>query len=87
MVVCETSNKPLVLFHLVHKYAVNDALIFTKSAESTARLVTLFESLEKSWAAEEPGRSPIIARAYSSDLSPSQRKAVLDQFKKREIGM
>ncbi|KAI0041203.1 P-loop containing nucleoside triphosphate hydrolase protein [Auriscalpium vulgare] len=86
MVVCDASQKPLVLFHLVHSHDVTNALIFTKSTESTLRLVRLFDFFETASAAAG-GRTakPVIARAYSSDLSPAERKTILDQFKAREI--
>ncbi|TFY55761.1 hypothetical protein EVG20_g9201 [Dentipellis fragilis] len=47
MIVCESSQKPLVLFHLVQTHGVRNALVFTKSAESTQRLVRLFEFFER----------------------------------------
>jgi len=48
MIVCDTSQKPLVHFHLVHSIEITNALVFTKSesAESTLRLVRLFKFLE-----------------------------------------
>ena len=88
MIVCESSQKPLMLFHLVHVLGVKAALVFTKSAESTTRLVKLFEFFEQSRAssAEQRG-TEIILRAYSSDLAPSARKEILDKFKNQEIHM
>ncbi|KAI0714463.1 P-loop containing nucleoside triphosphate hydrolase protein [Cerioporus squamosus] len=87
MLVCESAIKPLMFFQLVHSQNVTNALVFTKSAESTTRLVRLLEffeaALQKSQVAE-PGKV-IVARAYSSDLSPSERKAILEQFKNQEI--
>ncbi|KAK1219382.1 ATP-dependent RNA helicase dbp6 [Marasmius sp. AFHP31] len=80
MVVCETAKKPLILFHLVHRYRISNALIFTKSAESTARLVHLFDFFEKSQSS-----SQIAIRAYSSDLGASERKTILQKFKDQEI--
>ena len=90
MLVCESSEKPLMLFYLVHTHSVSNALVFTKSAESTARLVRLFDFFETSWAAEgneQNSRQKIIAHAYSSDLSPSERRSILDKFKNQEIHM
>ena len=46
MIVCETAQKPLILFHLIHAHGVRNAIIFTKSAESTTRLVQLFQFFE-----------------------------------------
>ncbi|EJF64658.1 DEAD-domain-containing protein [Dichomitus squalens LYAD-421 SS1] len=83
MVVCESSVKPLMLFHLVHARGVTNALVFTKSAESTARLVRLFEFFESAHS-DSQGRR-IVARAYSSDLAPGERKSILEQFKSQDV--
>ncbi|KAJ7164023.1 DEAD-domain-containing protein [Mycena crocata] len=67
MLVCESSLKPLVFFHLVYGHAVTNALVFTKRAGVG-------------------GESPaFVARAYSSDLSASERKSILDKFRAQEI--
>ncbi len=47
MLVTSSSLKPLVFFHLVHVHDVCNALVFTKSVESTTRLVRLFEFFEE----------------------------------------
>ncbi|KAI0767938.1 P-loop containing nucleoside triphosphate hydrolase protein [Irpex lacteus] len=87
MVVCETSQKPLVLFHLIHAHQVRNAIVFTKSAESTTRLVQLFQFFETSRHSHASGQdeSKVVIQPYSSDLSPSDRKAVLEKFKSQEI--
>ncbi|KII89763.1 hypothetical protein PLICRDRAFT_108662, partial [Plicaturopsis crispa FD-325 SS-3] len=87
MIVSESSQKPLMLFHLVHTHSVTNALVFTKSADSTTRLVRLFEFFEKAWAEQHPeDTSPrISAHAYSSDLGAGERKTILDKFKSQEI--
>ncbi|KAL5526408.1 DBP6 [Sanghuangporus sanghuang] len=83
-----TSRKPLILFHLVHKRDITNALVFTKSAESTARLVKLFEYFEEAYFGsleiQHTERRRIIAQAYSSDLPPGERKNILERFKKQE---
>ncbi len=71
---------------------VSNALVFTKSAESTLRLVRLFEFFE---AARSTGqgndvtqyKKPVVVQDYSSDLSPSDRKSVLGKFKAQKIDM
>ncbi|KAF5366978.1 hypothetical protein D9758_003963 [Tetrapyrgos nigripes] len=83
MIVCETSQKPLIFFHLVHSHNVVNALVFTKSAESTSRLVKLLEFVENSFA--DSTRKPVTVRAYSSDLGAAERKSILDSFKAQEI--
>ncbi|KDQ19346.1 hypothetical protein BOTBODRAFT_62759 [Botryobasidium botryosum FD-172 SS1] len=87
MIVCQTIQKPLMLFYLVHTHSVTNALVFTKSAESTTRLVRLFEFFEHAWASKEGGRKPVVARAYSSDLSNAERKSILEKFRDEEIGI
>ena len=90
MLVCESAIKPLMFFYLVHARNVTNALVFTKSAESTARLVRLLEFFEAALQAsqsQDQGREVVVARAYSSDLAPGERKAILEQFKKQEILM
>ncbi|KAI0749568.1 DEAD-domain-containing protein [Daedaleopsis nitida] len=85
MIVCESSVKPLMLFHLVHSRDVTNALVFTKSAESTTRLVRLFEFFEAAFQNSQGQGKLIVARAYSSDLAPAERKSILEQFKNQEI--
>ncbi|KAI0925972.1 hypothetical protein AcW1_008259 [Taiwanofungus camphoratus] len=89
MIVCESSQKPLMLFYLVHSRGVTNALVFTKSAESTARLVRLFGFFMSALAImddkDRDGRPVAVAQAYSSDLAPSERKSMLEKFKSQEI--
>ncbi|KAG6837240.1 hypothetical protein H0H93_012634 [Arthromyces matolae] len=87
MIVCEPSQKPLMLFHLVHSHQVINALVFTKSAESTLRLVQLFDFFEKARAqnAMAGAVKETVVRAYSSDLPASERKSILEKFKAQEI--
>ena len=91
MIVCDSSQKPLVLFHLVHSIGITNALVFTKSAESTLRLVRLFEFFEAARStgkgSETEYKKRVVVEAYSSDLSPSERKLILEQFKAQEIDM
>ncbi|KZT50565.1 DEAD-domain-containing protein [Calocera cornea HHB12733] len=87
LMVVPTDLKPLYLFHLLHTHPITNALIFTKSAESTTRLMRLLEFFESSWVAEAAGREPVIARAYSSELPKGERRAILDQFKQGRIGV
>ncbi|KAF9995897.1 ATP-dependent RNA helicase dbp6 [Entomortierella chlamydospora] len=47
MIVCETSEKPLMVLHLLHHKNVRSALCFTKSVESAHRLFKLIQLYEK----------------------------------------
>lgn len=88
MVVCDSSQKPLMLFHLVHTHNVTNAIVFTKSAESTNRLVRLFDFFESIRASEsETSYQPKTLQAYSSELSAGDRKVILERFKHQEINM
>lgn len=87
MIISQTSQKPLMLFHLVHAVGLRNALVFTKSAESTTRLVRLFEFFEADRLLKAGADTKIMVHAYSSDLAPSTRKDILDKFKKQEIHM
>ena len=85
MIVCDPTKKPLMLFYLAHVRGVENALVFTKSAESTARLVKLFELFEDNYPVT--GKQGFRIRSYSSDLPPSERKSILEQFKVKGIDM
>ena len=89
MIVCDSSQKPLVLFHLVHSMGITNALVFTKSAESTLRLVRLFEFFEaaRSTGPGNDATQHVVVQDYSSDLSPSERKSVLGKFRAQKIDM
>jgi ATP-dependent RNA helicase DDX51/DBP6 len=91
MIVCDSAQKPVVLFHLVHSIGITNALVFTKSAESTLRLVRLFEFFETARStgkeSEIQRKKPVVVEAYSSDLKPSDRKSILEKFKTKSIDM
>ena len=78
-----------MLVHLIHQHHVNNALVFTKSAESTSRLVKLIEFFEKSFASSPGGSSmkTSVVQAYSSELNTTKRKKILETFKDAEVGM
>ena len=110
MLVTSSSLKPLVFFHLVHVHDVCNALVFTKSVESTTRLVKLFEFFEEERCDGGAGggngngdgngnggeeqarltsrsRTKLVVKAYSSDLPPVERRAILEAFKIQKIHM
>ena len=84
MIISTSLQKPLMFFHLIHSHQVKNALVFTKSAESTTRLVHLLEMFESARAGNL-GVNPLVVRAYSSDLSANERKIILEQFKNQKI--
>ncbi|KAG9014032.1 ATP-dependent RNA helicase dbp6 [Tulasnella sp. JGI-2019a] len=95
MIVMESMQKPLVLFYLISFHSVKNALVFTKSTKSTTRLVRLFGLFEKSrirglgreGEEGEVDNKVVVARAFSSDLGPAERKTLLRQFKAGEIDL
>jgi ATP-dependent RNA helicase DDX51/DBP6 len=97
MLVCETSQKPLMLLYLMHGRGVANAVVFTKSAESTARLVKLIQAFEQSLVSSmdndptsEIGnidKTIAVVESYSSDLSAPQRRTILERFKNGTISM
>lgn len=98
MLVVPSSQKPLMLFHLVHTHNVKNALVFTKSAESTGRLVKLFEFFERTRVqaqsqppmqvdGEEEVGKEIVVKAYSSDLGAAERRILLEKFREGEVDM
>lgn len=78
-----------MLFHLIHSHNVTDALVFTKSAESTTRLVRLFEFFEaaRAKANGDDDKKRMAIRAYSSDSGVGERKMILESFKAQKIQM
>ncbi|KAI5982751.1 P-loop containing nucleoside triphosphate hydrolase protein [Pisolithus marmoratus] len=81
MVICDPSLKPLILLHLVYNLSVRSALVFTKSSESTSRLVRLVEFFQDA----NMDRERIVICAYSSDLPTGERKRMPEKFKAQEI--
>ncbi|KAJ7585027.1 DEAD-domain-containing protein [Mycena floridula] len=87
MIICDSVQKPMMLFHIVQRHGVSNALVFTKSTESTTRLVRLFEFIEQAWrsTSSDSSHTPVVARAYSSDLPVGERRTILEKFKTQEI--
>jgi len=90
-VVTTTELKPLILFKIVLENNIRSALVFTKSTESAGRLLKLWDCFEAKRTVAMKDTSdnngPIVARAYSSDLSPALRKATLQDFKTGSISI
>ena len=92
-VTMSSERKPLIMFYLVHQLGISNALVFTKSASSTARLVKLFGFFEEAYHdsmdidGDETTKRRFVAQSYSSDLPPNERRTILEKFKKQEIDM
>ncbi|KAK3845026.1 MAG: P-loop containing nucleoside triphosphate hydrolase protein, partial [Linnemannia gamsii] len=90
MIVCETSEKPLMVLHLLHHLKVRSALCFTKSVESAHRLYKLIQLYEKIRTTTIPADSPVTTMGskqaeFSSDLTKSKRASILRAFNNGEI--
>jgi len=90
MVITSASLKPLVLFYLIQENQIRNALVFTKSTESTIRLLHLFEYFSRATndsmeVVDDRTAKPVKAEAFSSDLAAAQRTAVLERFKRQEV--
>lgn len=92
MLVTTSEEKPLHLLHLLHRAEspVRQALCFTKSVESAARLVKLVELFEdvraENAATTKTGEHRrLVVQNYSSELRPSERQRILAQATKGEI--
>ncbi|EIN04039.1 DEAD-domain-containing protein [Punctularia strigosozonata HHB-11173 SS5] len=92
--VTSAAQKPLALMYLVHARGVGadsgGVLVFAKSAEAVARLVKFVEFFEEARVDALPadtGRRRVSVKAYSSDLAPGERRAILEGFKARKIDM
>lgn len=82
MAVVSPADKPLHLLSLLYtrETPLRRALVFTKSVESSGRLLKLLQFFAAQW----PGQ-PVRAEEYSSDLTPHLRARVLARFKRGEI--
>ncbi|CAO1629880.1 unnamed protein product [Jaminaea pallidilutea] len=88
MLVVPTAMKPLHLLHLLfgngQSQPLRRTLIFTKSVESSQRLVRLLEEFLRSDHAG-PRLPSLTVADYSSDLSPSRRRDLLTRFRSDAI--
>ena len=74
-VVTLASLKPLVLIHLLQECRTA-GLVFTKSVDSVSRLVQLLSTYG--------GKS---VKGYTSDMKPSERKAILAEFSAGKVDL
>ncbi|KAF9153609.1 ATP-dependent RNA helicase dbp6 [Linnemannia schmuckeri] len=84
MIVCETSEKPLMVLHLLHHLQVRSALCFTKSVESAHRLYKLIQLYEKI-RTTTPMEAPVVKEA-GKDKKEVAKKAKKDSRNPDESG-
>lgn len=87
MIILPAQAKPLSLLYIVHAsaYRVRSALVFTKSVESAGRLVRLIDAFEDAWMGRDGER--VVARQYTGEMKPSERKKLLDAFAQGTVHM
>lgn len=73
MIVCETSEKPLMVLHLLHHLQVRSALCFTKSVESAHRLYKLIQLYEKI-RTTAPVEAPVVRKEAGKDKKVKEVK-------------
>ncbi|KAG0077176.1 ATP-dependent RNA helicase dbp6, partial [Linnemannia elongata] len=80
MIVCETSEKPLMVLHLLHHLQVRSALCFTKSVESAHRLYKLIQLYEKI-RTTAPVETPVVRKEAGKDkkIHEVKKKGSRDQ--------
>ncbi|CAG8480773.1 5060_t:CDS:10 [Paraglomus occultum] len=81
MIITESSQKPLIVLHILHNLEIKSALCFTKSVESAHRLALLIQFFEQMHRPE----GKFTASEYSSDLSQQERTNILKRFKEGEL--
>jgi ATP-dependent RNA helicase DDX51/DBP6 len=85
------SDKPLNLIHLLHSSVFklqanegdNGILVFTKSVESVGRLVRLIHEFEGVFS----GKHRVVAKGYSGEMKPGERKTLLADFAAGKVNM
>jgi ATP-dependent RNA helicase DDX51/DBP6 len=89
MLVMSTEMKPMYLLHLLHhpEYNVRNALVFTKSVESANRLVQLVNAFEAEAKFGSGSSGRVIARSYTGDMKPADRRRLLDEFAQSKVHM
>ncbi|KAG0209322.1 ATP-dependent RNA helicase dbp6 [Mortierella sp. NVP41] len=83
MIVCETSEKPLMVLHLLHHLQVRSALCFTKSVESAHRLYKLIQLYEK---IRTNTPTPTPAAAEKKEAKKSSKEQEQDEDRSESEG-
>jgi ATP-dependent RNA helicase DDX51/DBP6 len=88
MLILPPELKPLNLLHLLHtpSYGITSALCFTKSVDSSNRLLKLVEFFEDAYVGGGVGGGKkLVVRGYSGELGSGERSKLLNDFKKGAI--
>lgn len=82
MIILPPALKPLNLIHLLYAFSVRNALVFTKSVEAAVRLEVLLTFFEEAWTGEK-----LVARSYTAEMRPAERKKLLEEFEAGRVGL
>ena len=84
MLILPPELKPLNLLHLLHtpSYGIKSALCFTKSVDSSNRLLKLIEFFEDAYVGGASGGKKLAVKGYSGELGSGERSRMLSDFKK-----
>lgn len=74
MIVCDTSEKPLMVLHLLHQRKVRSALCFTKSVESAHRLYKLIQLYERQRTSPTPVTKDNTTAAKIEEIGEKETK-------------
>jgi len=80
----DATRKPLLLMHLLYNLNLKRVLIFTKSVEAASRLCFLLKLHAESFQ-DESSLQPNEIEYFSSELSISSRKKLLNQFENGRV--
>ncbi|KAG0098162.1 ATP-dependent RNA helicase dbp6 [Podila epicladia] len=78
MIVCDTSEKPLMVLHLLHHRKVRSALCFTKSVESAHRLYKLIQLYERQRTSPTPAPAAKIEEIGTKDAKKENEDSSSD---------
>jgi hypothetical protein len=73
MTICDPTEKPLMVLHLLHHMNVRSALCFTKSVESVHRLCKLIQLFENRW---ESTRSSHVNQTQAELMSSTKESKI-----------
>ncbi|KAI5710049.1 hypothetical protein M8J75_005324 [Diaphorina citri] len=82
---CSTNLKPLVLYQLIRKHAMQGVLCFVNTAQGAHRLARLLHHIDNV-ATKGAGTKMNIAEVYS-DLKFDQRNKIIQEFRRRKIDL
>ncbi|OCF56210.1 ATP-dependent RNA helicase DDX51/DBP6 [Kwoniella mangroviensis CBS 10435] len=86
MLILPSALKPLNLIHLIYstEFGISNGLIFTKSVESSQRLLNLLQFFNDAFIS---GGKKLVVKGYTGELKSSERKRILSDFSEGKINL